>query len=122
MPDQPRPLAHLLRGAEELLRAGAEATAILRERTDAQTEGPVDDWIAGLLRLARSADASLLPALENALEREATRWRAKADDDRAARRVMEFFDAALDLLRDDQTQERPRNVQNRRAPRRGFSR
>ena len=117
-----RPLAHLLRGIEELMQAGADAAATLRESAEAQEGGVAEDWLSGLARMASGVDGRLAPALREALEAETERWRGRAPDDRAARRVLELFEAILDLLRADEPSERPAGKEGRRAPRRAVFR
>jgi hypothetical protein len=122
MSNDRRPLAHLLRGIEELMQAGADAAATLRERAEAQQGEAAEDWLSGLARMAAGVDGRLAPALKEALEAETERWRARAPDDRAARRVLELFEAVLDLLREDEPSDRPAERGGRRAPRRAVFR
>jgi len=122
MSNDRRPLAHLLRGIEELMQAGADAAATLRQRAEAQEGEVAEDWLSGLARIATGMDERLAPALRQALEAETERWRARAADDRAARRVLELFEAILDLLSEDKPSERPAERGGRRAPRRAVFR
>lgn len=117
MSDERPALDHLLRGVEELLRAGAEATALLRARS-----------------LPRRDDASpkpqpLLDALRSALRREVARWELRGDDDPAARRVRDLFEAILEVIEvpeaEADTRPRPEDrarTAGTRAPRRGVQR
>jgi hypothetical protein len=122
MSQERRPLAHLLRGIEELMQAGADAAATLRERAESQQGELAEDWLGGLARLAMGRDGRLAPALRQALEAETERWRERAPNDRAARRVLELFEAILDLLSDEEPSERPAERQRSRAPRRAVLR
>jgi hypothetical protein len=117
-----RPLAHLLRGIEELMQAGADAAAALRERAEVQEGELAEDWLGGIARMALGPDGRLVPALRQALEAEAERWRARAPDDRAARRVLELCEAILDLLSEEEPSERPAGRERSRAPRRAVFR
>ena len=88
MSDERRALGHLLLGIEELLRAGAEAAAALRAQSGAAPRGQEGE----------RGSAPLLDSVRAALEREVTRWELRGDDDPAARRVRDLFEAILDLI------------------------
>ena len=92
MSESPRPLDHLSRAVEELLRAGADALSLWQ-----QNEGPV------------------LHRVREALEREHARWDLRGADDPAAARVRDFFSAILEVLEPD---EPSRPAENERAARR----
>ena len=97
MSEARRPLTHLLAGIEELLRAGADAAALLRRQADAHapSEGAEGAWS----ELARCiTEAGFTDALRAALEREAARWELRSDGDPVAGRVRDLFEALLDLL------------------------
>ena len=85
-PDPKRPLDHLARALEELLRAGANALALWQER-----EGPA------------------LRSLRETLAREVTRWELRSADDPAAARVRDLFAAVLDLIEPDPSPPKPRS-------------
>jgi hypothetical protein len=136
MSDARRPLSHLLAGIEELLRAGADATAILRGQADAHGSadaGAANGW-SELVR--RFADQGFADEVRAALEREAARWELRSDEDPAAARVRDLFRSLADLLEAAPHARSPaesaENVQRRpedrarapgtRAPRRGVPR
>ena len=75
MSEPPRPLEHLSRALEELLRAAADGLAI---------------WQAN--------DQALLEPLRRALEHELARWELRSADDAAAARVRDLFAAALEAF------------------------
>ena len=68
-----KPMLHLARGIDELLRAGAEGVEFLFERLESPG----------------------LEALREALRAEVQRWDERADGDPAAARVRELFAAIL---------------------------
>jgi hypothetical protein len=76
VPAERRPLLHLTRGIDELLRAGTEGIELLFE----ELESPG------------------LEALREALRAEVRRWEARADGDPAAARVRDLFAAVLAVL------------------------
>ena len=88
MSDERRALGHLLLGIEELLRAGAEAAAAFRAQSGA---GPREQE-------TRTGSSPLLDSVRRALEREVARWELRGDDDPAARRVRDLFEAILDVI------------------------
>lgn len=105
MTERGRALAHLARGIEELLRAGAEALAALREH-DTRHGSPAA-LEAALRSLAEHAagwladsDNGALRSLRGALQREVTRWDVRATDDPTALRVRDLFQALLDVIGD----------------------
>ncbi len=135
MSDARRPLTHLLAGIEELLRAGADAAALLRREADAHArsggaEGSASWWSELARRISNDAFTAELRA---ALEREAARWELRSDGDPAAGRVRDLFEGLLDVLEaPPRTDEDPGPAQGRaedrvrtpgtRAPRRGVQR
>jgi hypothetical protein len=76
MPRERRPLLHLARGIDELMRAGTEGIEVL---------------IEGL-------GSPGLESLREALRAEVRRWDARADGDPAAARVRDLFAALLDVI------------------------
>ena len=97
MSEPPRPLEHLSRALEELLRAAADGLTIWQER-----------------------DHALLEPLQRALEREVTRWDLRSADDPAAARVRDLFAAALEAFEAERPAA-PRSSEpsrERRKPRR----
>ncbi len=126
MPERERPVDHLARGLEELMRAGAEALSLWRERG---ARGDAEDAFARTLDQLASelsgwleqADGPWLEALRSALRHEVERWQERAAADPAARRVRDLFAAALDLLAADQAREQrpagPRRPPQRKAAR-----
>jgi hypothetical protein len=74
-----RPILHLARGIDELLRAGAEGLDVLLERLDSPS----------------------LEALREALRAEVRRWDGRANGDPAAARVRDLFAAILAVLETD---------------------
>jgi hypothetical protein len=112
MSETGRALDHLLLGIEELMRAGAEAAAALRARTSG-------DGDAG-----SSEDRPFGEELRKALAREVARWELRGDDDPAAQRVRDLFQAILEVIepaapREENTRTR---AERTRAPRRGIPR
>jgi hypothetical protein len=104
MADPRRPVTHLLRGSEELLRAASEWLAVLRER--GWSEGPsglertvleladqIGDWLT-------RGEQHAVVALREALRLEVLRWELRAGEDPAARRVHALFQLLLDLVED----------------------
>ena len=88
MSDERRALGHLLLGVEELLRAGAEAAAALRTQS-----------VTAASRAQGTGEPSpLLDSVRRAVEREVTRWELRGDDDPAAQRVRDLFEAILDVI------------------------
>lgn len=87
MSDERRALGHLLLGVEELLRAGAEAAAALRTQS-----------VAASRAQGTGEPSPLLDSVRRAVEREATRWELRGDDDPAAQRVRDLFEAILDVI------------------------
>ena len=85
MSDERRALGHLLLGVEELLRAGAEAAAALRTQS-------------GTAPRTQGEPSPLLDSVRRAVEREVTRWELRGDDDPAAQRVRDLFEAILDVI------------------------
>lgn len=126
MSETHRPLDHLARGLEELLRAAADALALWRDMTPrafGPTEALLDGLVGQLTRLL-DGDEHLVRELRDALRREVERWELRAGEDPAARRVRELFAALLDLLDEadlggegDEAQ-RPRRSTSRVPPRR----
>jgi len=103
MSDERRPLTHLLAGIEELLRAGADAAGVLRSQAEARSasrdEGAEAAAGSGWSELARRfSDAGFAEEVRAVLEREAARWELRSDDDPAAGRVRDLFQALVDLL------------------------
>ena len=96
MPDPPKPLDHLVRALEELLRAAADSFALWQQR-----------------------DSPLRAAFRTALERELVRWQRRGAEDPAAARVRDLFAAALELFESEDSPARPRG--ERSGPRRGRS-
>ena len=127
MTDRSRALPHLLAALEALLRAGAELTAAARERSAQAKTG--DDWLDRIGALLAGRGGGLPSELRAALASEARRWRALADRERdpAAERVLELFEALLDLLEPppraaDEPPESGNRAATPRAPRRGARR
>ena len=123
MSDERRALGHLLLGIEELLRAGAETAAALRAHTRPGESGASEQG---------SGDATrpLLDEVRAALAREVARWELRGDDDPAARRVRDLFEAILEAIEPQaepeanarpQPEDRARKT-GTRAPRRGVQR
>jgi hypothetical protein len=115
MSERGRAFAHFARGVEELLRAGAEALASLRERAASSPPSALEQALG---RLADDAAAWVARgggeargALRAALERERMRWEFRAASDPAAERLRDLCEALLDLL--DEPGESPPE----RAPR-----
>ena len=110
-PTPPRPTLHLLRAAEEISRAAADALALARRRAE-QASPPSDDPIAAGLEqiaawLARAPDGGL-DTLVDALERERSRWHERSADDPTAAGVRDLVDVLLAVLR------RPESARMRR--------
>jgi len=126
LPDRERPLEHLARGLEELMRAGAEALALWRERS-ASDDG--EEAIARTLEQLMNElsgwlgqdDGPWLEALRSALRLEVERWEERAEADPAAQRVRDLFAAALDVLGTDRGRERG-PARSRRPPQRKATR
>jgi hypothetical protein len=76
---EPRPLLHLARGVDELIRAAADALEL------------------GLGRF----DGPALTRVREAVRSEVQRWDERATGDPAAARVRDLFAAILDLLEED---------------------
>ncbi len=102
MAEQRRPLTHLLRGAEELLRAASEWLAVLREQGHSEAPSGLERTA---LELADQIGAWLtrgeqhaVGALRKALRLETLRWELRAGEDPAARRVHDLFQLLLELV------------------------
>lgn len=109
MADERNAIAHLLAGIEELLRAGADAAASLRELTR-----PDDTRAPG--------GQAFLEDLRVALRRELARWELRGDRDPAAARVRDLFEAILDVIdAPPEPAHRPRAPESR-TPRRRVQR
>jgi hypothetical protein len=93
--DPPKPLDHLVRALEELLRAAADGFALWQQH-----------------------DSPLRAALRGALGRELARWERRAGDDPAAARVRDLFAAVVALVESDEPAAQPRaeGSRPRRAP------
>ena len=119
MSDSREPIVHLARGAEELLRAAADALALWRERE--RRPGSEDDPLAGLAaeleRQISSANGPWLAALRLSLDREIERWRARGEHDPAASRVADLFEATREVLSDDSRVREPTRSTRRAPPR-----
>jgi hypothetical protein len=117
------PLAHLLRGIEELCRGAADSLALARDRLEhAGPERAAFEGALGSLadRVAEwLASAVTLDELRAALRAEVSRWELRAGEDAAARRVYELFTALLELLEPDAAAA-PEAGAPRRAASRGF--
>jgi hypothetical protein len=117
------PLAHLLRGIEELCRGAADSLALARDRLE--HTGPeragVERAVASLAdRMSEwLASAATLDELRASLRAEVVRWELRAGEDAAARRVYELFAALLELLEPDAATA-PEVGAPRRAGSRGF--
>jgi hypothetical protein len=105
MADRRSAFLHLSRGLEELMRAGAETLAVVRERAERGADEPASPLERALRGLADDAGAWLasgesaaLQALRAALRRELARWEVRAGEDPAAERVRGLFDALLGVL------------------------
>jgi hypothetical protein len=126
VPERDRPLDHLARGLEELMRAGAEALALWRER-GARGDGEeafartLEQLMSGLSGWLDQDDGRWLEALRSALRLEVQRWEDRAGADPAAARVRDLFAAALDLLSTDEDRERG-PARSRRPPQRKATR
>ena len=122
MPEPPRPLLHLLRGLEELLRAGAETAASWRARVEAEQPGSLEQGLqqlGGVLAaFGVSPEDDLMEALREALRAESARWEQRATVDPAARRVRDLCQALLDALGEDEGRSSAGSSRPRRAPRR----
>ena len=104
MAEQRRPVTHLLRGSEELLRAASEWLAVLREHgwsespsglesTVLELADQIGDWLT-------RGEQHAIGALREALRPEVLRWELRAGEDPAARRVHALFRLLLDLVED----------------------
>ena len=92
MRERHRPLGHLARSVEELLRAGAETLAAVRERNEqrgdpAPLEAALERMAERAARWLSGTDNGTVQALRGALQREVNRWDLRASDDPAALRV-----------------------------------
>ena len=120
MSDERTAVTHLLLGIEELLRAAAEAAAALRARTVTTP---------GAERPSERTE-EMFDSIRATLEREIARWDLRGDDDPAARRVRDLFEAILDVMqpRHGAGANAPPSSDDRmrkpgtRAPRRGVQR
>ena len=126
MPERERPVDHLARGLEELMRAGAEALADWRARS-ARVQAD-DALLQALDQLANElsgwlerGDGPWLDALRTALRQEVQRWQERALVDPVAGRVRDLFAAVLDLLGAESEGER-RHSSARRPPQRKATR
>lgn len=110
MTERNRAAHHFSLAIEELLRAGAETIAQMRELGDRASRGgeaaPLErafrrmadsaaGWIAG-------GEGEVLESLRAALRREVIRWDARAADDPAALRVRDLCQALLDVFGDEE--------------------
>ena len=125
--DRSRALPHLLAALEELLRAGAELTAQVRARNSQATAA--DHWLDHLVALLGGDHRGLSSEFRMALASEVKRWRALASSERdpAAERVLELFEALLDLVEPaprtaDESPESRNRPAPKRQPRRGVHR
>ena len=126
MTDRSRALPHLLTAIEESLRAAAELTAQLRERSLRAKAG--DDWLERVLALLAGDHRGLSSEFRAALASEVERWRAVGEraSDPPADPVLELFMALLDLVETapPATTESPGRdrAAPKRPPRRGMHR
>ena len=126
MPERERPVDHLARGLEELMRAAAELLAQWRTRSaraqadDALVEA-LDQLANELSGWLERGDGPWLDTLRTALRQEVERWERRALVDPVAGRVRDLFAAALDLLGSEDERE-PRHASARRPPQRKATR
>ena len=120
MPERKSPLLHVVRALEELMLAGSETLAILRERRAEQAGDWLESRLAEMLNQWRPAleqDAEYaVSSLRTALRKELGRWELRAATDPAARRVRELIAALLEVLGDETPG--PERAPQRHAPRR----
>ena len=98
MPDTRAPLAHLLRGAEEILRGVADAMALARGRIEAADVDPVASALARVVSWLGDDPSGLVGDLRDALRAEHARWELRAADDDAARRVADLLAALREFV------------------------
>ncbi len=103
MSDERNALAHLLLGVEELLRAGADAAAMVRDRSTPGGEEP-------------SRPSEILDTVRESLRREIERWELRCGDDPAALRVRDLFESILDVLEPSADREAPSREDRARKP------
>lgn len=80
MPEEPRPLEHLIRALDELARAGLDAAELISGRSGSAGGGLTHHSIL------------------DALRKESERWSSRAPDDPAAAKVHEIFSLLLGIL------------------------
>ncbi len=115
---EPRaPVAHLLRGAEELLRGAAEALALARGRLETAEFDPFARALDALGDWLVRDESSLLAELRDALRAEHARWELRADGDAAARRIADLLAALREMLDPELAPSRGGDARRRAGPR-----
>ncbi|MCP4007086.1 MAG: hypothetical protein GY725_23135 [bacterium] len=115
-----RSLLHLIRAAEELLHAGAEAASAARRRVEHE-EGAIGNGPAEILAsLVGQLEGPALARLRGAVRDEIGRWSQRAASDPAAEKVRDLLAALLAAIaRDEEAAEaQPVSPRPRAAPRR----
>jgi hypothetical protein len=117
VPEPRAPVAHLLRGAEELLRGAADALALARGRIEDADADPLARALDTLGDWLSRGESELLADLRDALREEHARWELRADGDAAAQRVADLLSALRDMLDPDVAPARGSGAPRRAGPR-----